>query len=68
MLVEKWPAPDVSEAPLSVFLQALEAGHIRMTLNIAQGPLTWERASVGGRTIMQRILASEATMDLAPTS
>ena len=68
MMVEKWPAPDESEAPFSAFLQVLEAGHIRMTLNIAQGPMTWERVSRGGHISMERILAPEALPDLAPTS
>jgi hypothetical protein len=68
MMVEKWPAPDSSEPPFSAFLQALEEGRIRMSLNIAQGPMSWERVTEDGQPRMQRVLAPEAMTDLAPTS
>jgi len=68
MLIEKWPAPDSPEPPFSAFLEALDAGHIRMSFNIAQGPMHWERTSAGGVVTLNRVLAPEAVAALTPAS
>ncbi len=66
MLIEKWPAADSNEPPFSAILQALDAGHIRMSFNIAQGPMSWEQTSADGEVTLQRMLAPEAMADLTP--
>lgn len=68
MLVEKWPAPGDAQPPFSAILEALEAGHIHLSFNIAQGPMHWERTSADGVVTLHRMLAPEAVADLAPTS
>jgi hypothetical protein len=66
MMVEKWPALGSSEPPFSGFLAALQAGHIQMSLEIAQGPIEWERTVSGWRVTLHRRLQPEAVAHLAP--
>jgi hypothetical protein len=42
MVVEKWPSPGRSRPPFDTIRAYLEAGYLRTTLDIAQGPLRWE--------------------------
>jgi hypothetical protein len=42
MVVEKWPAHGAAGQPFDVIRECLEAGYLQMTLDIAQGPVSWE--------------------------
>ncbi|MCC7359038.1 MAG: hypothetical protein IT317_06160 [Anaerolineales bacterium] len=65
MMVEKWPALGSDAPPFTGFLKALEAGRLRMSLNIAQGPMGWEQRTEDGHTILQRILPPESAGEAA---
>jgi hypothetical protein len=61
MVVEKWPAADEPARPFDLIRRALEAGHLVMSYDIAQGPVTWvPDLGADGRPIMRRVL------DVAP--
>jgi hypothetical protein len=57
MLVEKWPADDgLSRPPFETVRQCLESGALRMSFEIAQGPVCWEAAEEAGREMRRRVL------------
>ena len=60
MVVEKWPAAGSATRPFETIRSYLAAGHLQMTLDIAQGPVHWEPAwSADGRRMMRRVTERE---------
>jgi hypothetical protein len=43
MVVEKWPAADNDLAPFELIHRSLAEGHLQVSLDVPQGPITWER-------------------------
>jgi hypothetical protein len=63
MIAEKWPGPDGPHEPFATIHEYLRAGHLRMTLDIPQGPVAWEeRVSLDGRRL--RFKAAEGEREL----
>jgi hypothetical protein len=64
MVAEKWPAEGTPDRAFDTIHQYLLDGRLQMTLDIPQGPITWEtvRGSDGRR--LQRKVATE----LAPVA
>jgi hypothetical protein len=57
MVVEKWPPQDDGTQPFETIHEYLSSGVLQMTLEVSQGPVTWEKATgADGRAIMQRVI------------
>jgi hypothetical protein len=60
VVVEKWPAAGSAARPFETIHNYLAAGHLQMTLDIAQGPVHWEPVwSADGRRLMRRVTERE---------
>jgi hypothetical protein len=55
MVAEKWPKPADDRPAFETIYKYLQAGHIQMTLDIPQGPITWESViGPDGRTLERK--------------
>jgi hypothetical protein len=60
MVVEKWPPVADGSRPFDTIHDYLTAGHLKMTLDIAQGPVHWEPVTdAEGRPVMRRVTEPE---------
>ncbi len=60
LVVEKWLPDEQAGQPFDLIHQALQAGHLRMSYDIAQGPVQWELAqSEAGDPIRRRVMSND---------
>lgn len=58
LVAEKWLPGDKPGQPFDLIRHALEVGYLRMSYDIAQGPVHWVPAATGDDALCRRVLAS----------